>query len=428
MTKMEFLHITDRLAQLLMGSRFEGHVYAVGGSVRDFVMGNPIKDIDLVVDIEDGGIDLAHHLLSKGLLAYEPVVYPSYGTCMFRLLEFKDMELEAVHTRSEQYHDRNSRNPETCFADINADAFRRDFTINALYYNIFTGQIEDPTHMGMHDIWQHIIRTTSKPEIVFDDDPLRILRAIRFAARYGWVINGKTFDGIKECAEKGRLSVISRERVNAEIHHMVTSGYPGTAARLINETGLWKDVFGDYFSDYEKQEIICNLGKNKQFCVDMFITNMSIVYGCFSVRVCDDLYSVLHRMKFPNNIAKSVSNIVSNIHRFTSAFDDSYVRHVQDLVGDRSDFLNLLGVIAALELCSFYKLRDIYTRTVSGELDMFGYTLPVDGNDIIKEFDLLPGEPIGNALRKLRAQAYQNPEITKEECLEYIKNEPSIIC
>jgi poly(A) polymerase len=213
MKKELYISITERLRELIRGTEFEGHVLSVGGCVRDDIMGLEIKDIDLAVTLPDGGIQLAEWLERNGHTSGHVVTYPTYHTAMFRLKDFPDEELEAVQTRKEKYNDHSSRNPVTAFGSIEEDCMRRDLTINALYRDISTGEIIDITSHGTDDIRHHIIRTPTDPDLTYDDDPLRILRCIRFASRYGWTIEPDTWAGMLRNVQ--RLDIISRER----IHH-----------------------------------------------------------------------------------------------------------------------------------------------------------------------------------------------------------------
>ena len=156
MEREKFIEITSYIDEITKGSEFEGHIYAVGGSVRDFVMGNEIKDIDLVVDLPQGGVRFAGFCESKGLTG-KVVIYETYGTAMFHFKKFPEEEMECVMTRGEKYTDAGSRNPVTKFALIDEDAFRRDLTINALYYNISKRKVEDFTGYGIRDIKEGIL-------------------------------------------------------------------------------------------------------------------------------------------------------------------------------------------------------------------------------------------------------------------------------
>ena len=145
MLKSLYIDIRNRLRELIAGTEFDGKVFFVGGCCRDDIMGTEIKDIDISVALPDGGIRLAMWLHENGHLAGEVSAYPEVHTAKFRLADFPDVELESVHTRKESYPDRGSRNPVTDYGTHEEDCFRRDFTVNALYQNISTGEIIDIT-------------------------------------------------------------------------------------------------------------------------------------------------------------------------------------------------------------------------------------------------------------------------------------------
>ena len=154
MTREEFKKITEYIGSIIKGTSFENHIFAVGGSVRDFYMGNDIKDIDLVIDLPNGGVDFANWCKEQGYTK-TVVIYETYGTAAMKIL---NQDIECVMTRGEKYLDDGTRNPTVEFADLKEDAFRRDLTINALYYNVSTGEILDPTGYGIKDIENKIIR------------------------------------------------------------------------------------------------------------------------------------------------------------------------------------------------------------------------------------------------------------------------------
>ena len=154
MTREEFKKITEYIGSIIKGTSFENHIFAVGGSIRDLCMGNDIKDIDLVIDLPYGGVNFANWCKDQGYTK-TVVIYETYGTAAMKIL---NQDIECVMTRGEKYLDDGTRNPTVEFADLKEDAFRRDLTINALYYNISTGEILDPTGYGIKDIENKIIR------------------------------------------------------------------------------------------------------------------------------------------------------------------------------------------------------------------------------------------------------------------------------
>ena len=155
MKREKFLEITNYIHNIIQDTEFEQHVYVVGGSVRDLIMEKEIKDIDLVIDLPQGGVRFANFCEQNGLTG-KVVIYATYGTAAMKILE---QDIECVMTRGEKYLDNGSRNPTVRFADLKEDAFRRDLTINALYYNISTREILDPTGYGLKDINDKICRS-----------------------------------------------------------------------------------------------------------------------------------------------------------------------------------------------------------------------------------------------------------------------------
>ena len=151
------------IQESIKGTAFENHVFLVGGCVRDLLLKIPCKDVDICVDIKNGGMLFASYMAMKHqcyVASTNPVVFETYGTAKFQLYkneELKDIEIECVQPRKEQYH-KESRNPDTVYGTIQEDAKRRDLTINSLYYNISTEKILDPTNYGINDLTEKILR------------------------------------------------------------------------------------------------------------------------------------------------------------------------------------------------------------------------------------------------------------------------------
>ena len=235
MTVEHYHTILDYIRRTIAGTQWEGKVYAVGGCCRDEILGVDINDIDLAVELAGGGIGFADWLFDQGLTMKEPVRFPSFGTARVELADFPDVEVEFVQTRAEKYTDSTRRDPTTVFGSIEADCRRRDLTINALYYDISRQTMLDILGCSIDDIRNHIIRTPADPQVTFDDDPVRILRAIRFAARYGWEIQPSTFEGMKANAE--RLRIVRPERMQAEFNKMLLGPHPSRALELLRLSG-----------------------------------------------------------------------------------------------------------------------------------------------------------------------------------------------
>lgn len=237
----QYHRILEYLRKTIEGTKWQGHVFAVGGCCRDEILGNEIKDVDLAVDLAGGGIGLACWFYENGLAVKEPVTFPSFGTAMLRLREFPDDEIEIVQTRAEKYTDRTRRGPTVVFGPIEQDCRRRDLTINALYYDISNSRLLDILGCSIDDIHNCVIRTPNDPDTTFDDDPVRILRAIRLASRYGWEIEPATFEGMAKNVH--RLKIVRPERMQAEVEKMLVGPHPSTAMDLMRRCGAVPYIF-----------------------------------------------------------------------------------------------------------------------------------------------------------------------------------------
>ena len=206
--------------------------YAVGGFVRDKVLGRHSGDIDVVC--VGSGIALAEEVARRLPQTSAPKTYARYGTAMVRI---GDEEVEFVGARRESYSP-ESRNPVVEDGSLEEDQLRRDFTINALGLSLQPesfGEVVDPFD-GIGDLQRQMIRTPRDPGQTFDDDPLRMLRAVRFATQLGFEIHPDTKAGIARFAE--RLNIISAERIHAELNKILLSRKPSTGLALLSELGL----------------------------------------------------------------------------------------------------------------------------------------------------------------------------------------------
>lgn len=206
-------------------------VYAVGGFVRDTLLRNSIGEIDFVV-VGDGPA-LAHNA-RKTLRGHGFVVYPKFGTASFFHENFK---LEFVSARRESYRD-HSRKPDVEKTGLEEDLTRRDFTINAMAMALGPdrfGAIIDPFN-GRKDLGKKLIRTPLKPETTFSEDPLRMMRAARFAGRLGFTIHKDTLKAM--ASQRNRLKIVSQERITDELIKILLHEQPSLGLRILLETGL----------------------------------------------------------------------------------------------------------------------------------------------------------------------------------------------
>ncbi|TDI80090.1 MAG: HD domain-containing protein [Caldithrix sp.] len=217
----------------------KAEVYAVGGVVRDKLLGRDCKDIDFVI-VGDG--PSFAKAVAKKLQTKQPTIYQKFGTA---LVVYQDYNLEFVGARKESYRS-NSRKPTVTPADLSTDLARRDFTINALAIGLNKnnfGEIIDHFN-GQLDIRERIIRTPLDPVITFEDDPLRILRAIRFATQLDFTIEPETKTGIEKTFK--RLDIISPERITEEFLKILLAPKPSIGFFLMEETGVLNVVFPEF--------------------------------------------------------------------------------------------------------------------------------------------------------------------------------------
>jgi poly(A) polymerase len=224
--------------------------YVIGGFVRDLILGRvQKKDIDIVA--LGSGIDLAK-AVQKKLAGAKPVqVFKTYGTAM---IHWEGMDLEFVGARKESYMP-ESRNPEVTPGSLTDDQNRRDFTINALAISLNKadfGAFIDPFN-GLDDLKGKILRTPLDPDITYSDDPLRMLRAIRFANQLNFTIERQSLEAISQNAS--RIEIISKERIVDELHKILATSKPSVGFTLLEKTGLLKHILPELIALKGVEEI-----------------------------------------------------------------------------------------------------------------------------------------------------------------------------
>ena len=451
----KIIAVTKKLEKMISGTQFEGKVYYVGGCVRDLILGRPVKDIDIVVEMENGGIMLANYLASRDgswVLGKNPVIFESYGTAKFEFRKDPNcagIELECVQTRKEQYH-KDSRNPDTVYGTIEEDAMRRDLTINAMYYNITKEEICDFTGKGFIDLSRQVIRTPCDPDITFSDDPLRILRVIRFSARLGWDINKDTWLGMVKNAH--RIGIISQERVTDEISKIICTDNPSIGVRKMLYCGILHRIMPDIYDmqfSFESKNPAVTTFDHTMNVLDAIVddnvehrlaalfhdvgrsiaeTDRTVSPNQFSA---DIAMADLRKMKYSNDVVNAVACAIRHHEWFSTYTEgflppDSKIRKLMNSCG-----INLgvtLDLMNANNKCRTFNKKKTQVLQVMRrieELDeideMANIKLPIDGNDLIKELGIKSGPNVGIILNELKEEYFENPDITREECLKKAK-------
>ncbi len=224
----------------LAASQLGLEAFVIGGFVRDKILGRETKDIDVVCNGD--GIALATETAALMKPSPKVNIFKNFGTAQI-IYRYKDeiIEIEFVGARKESYSS-HTRKPAVFPGTIEEDQSRRDFTINTLGINVAAGvsELTDPFN-GLEDIEHKIIRTPLAPDQTFSDDPLRMMRAIRFASQLAFTIQPETFDAIKNNAE--RINIVSKERITDEINKILLSPKPSIGFHLLYTSGILKIIF-----------------------------------------------------------------------------------------------------------------------------------------------------------------------------------------
>ncbi len=233
----EFLQ--DKIFEIIsrVADEQQKECYVIGGFVRDIFLKRPSKDIDVV--ILGSGIELAGFVAAELGKKAKLTVFKNFGTAQ---IKFKDLEVEFVGARKESYM-RDSRKPIVEDGTLEDDQNRRDFTINAMAICLNKsrfGELVDPFN-SMNDLKNFVIRTPLNPDITFSDDPLRMMRGIRFSAQLGFFLEENTFDAIAR--NKERIGIISSERIADELNKIMMSRKPSVGFILLEKTGLLELIF-----------------------------------------------------------------------------------------------------------------------------------------------------------------------------------------
>ncbi len=309
--------------------------YIIGGWVRDLILNRHSKDVDIVV--VGSGIELANKLAKKLDTAITVTVFKNFGTAMFK---YQNIEYEFVGARRESYN-RNSRNPIVEDGTLEDDLHRRDLTINALAISLQKnnfGELIDKFD-AIKDIENKIIKTPTNPDITFSDDPLRMLRAIRFATQLNFNIEEKTLQAIKDNVQ--RISIITKERINDELNKIIISKKPSIGFLKLAETNLLEIIFPELYN-LKGVEIVNNVGhKDNFFHTVQVLDNIAEKTDKLWLRWAALLHDIAKPItkKFINNAwtfhghemvgAKIISNIFNKMKMPTN----ENLKYIQKLVG-----------------------------------------------------------------------------------------------
>lgn len=413
--------------------------YVVGGFVRDLILNRPSKDIDVVC--VGSGIELAR-LVAVALGNDTRVTYfKNFGTAQIKL---DDVEVEFVGARKESYQ-RDSRKPIVEDGSLEDDQKRRDFTINALAISLNQksfGLLIDPFE-GMADIKKKkIIRTPLDPIVTFSDDPLRMMRAIRFASQLNFDIEADTFAAIISQGE--RLEIVSQERITDELNKIILSPVPSYGFKLLFHSGLLKYFFSELLALHGVEYVGGNAHKDNFFHTLQVLDNVAKVSGDLWLRwaaILHDIakpatkrYDKVHgftfhghedkgarmvpgifrRMKLPMNDRMLFVQKLVRLHLrpipLAKEVTDSAIRR---LLFDAGDAIESLMILCRADITSknvekvnkFLRNFDVVEQKM-GEVEekdhVRNFQPPVTGEEIMKMFNIPPGRVIGEIKEQIK--------------------------
>lgn len=454
----------DFLKQQIKSSRWSGKVYLAGGAVRDELLNLPIKDIDLVVDMPNGGIEFAKWITRKlGIYTSgNPVVFQKFGTAKFNLrgvthkgIDLSSIDIEVVMPRTEKYTF-GSRKPEVGQGTMAQDVERRDFTVNALIKDLTTGEIKDLTGMGRADIKKGIIRTPLDPDVIFTDDPLRMLRAIRFTVKYNWTLPLFMIKGITRNSHM--IKHISAERIRDELDKMLVTGSPDTAVRLLQITGLSKHIMPEL-------DLLIGLKQNRYHMWDANRHTMEVLKGtppniqtrlaalfhdigkAETQEIIDNeihfyrheevgeqiARDIMKRLKYPNKVIDAVAASVRGHMRLKQAgkegeiVTDKALRKLQSEMGEHLEqTLDLMHADNAAHLPEHRLEKQIpgVRRRLKNLKDAPKSTnipIPIDGKDVMQHLNIRPGPLVRTMLDAVKDAWLGDPKISRQQALDLIE-------
>ena len=414
--------------------------YVIGGFVRDFFLKRgKAEDIDVVA--VGSGIELAKKVSEK-LPGKPPVkVFKTYGTAMLKIF---DLEVEFVGARKESYTE-NSRNPEVEQGTLADDQNRRDFTINALALQLNKkdfGKLLDP-FKGLEDLKTQLIKTPLNPEVTFSDDPLRMIRAIRFASQLHFKIDQKSIQAIKDHAE--RIDIVSKERVVTELNKILESEKPSVGFKLLHDTNLLQrilpelthlegidEIDGQKHKDnfWHTLEVVDNISLETNDVwlrwaallhdigkapTKRFHKKIGWTFHGHEFKGSKMVYQLFKRLKLPlNDKMKLVQKLVLLSSRPIAIVDDDVTDSaVRRLIFDTGDHLDDLMMLCEADITTKnpnryrkyhnnFKVVRNRIQEVEERDKIRNFQPPVSGKEIMETFQIEPCREVGEIKAKIK--------------------------
>lgn len=457
MNRIEYSKTILLLKDIIQDCEFKEKIYLVGGCVRDLQLGNPPKDIDLCIDYPEGTDKFIEFLKTKPECSGF-VVYNRFKTGKFVLDigDNKKIDIECVVPRIETYN-QGPRKPDTVQqSTITEDAFRRDFCCNALYKNLLSGEVLDPTGKGIQDCKERILRTPMEPEKTYEDDPLRMLRAIRFACTKGFNLDDETYFKITDYPEYYKLS---KERIRDEFTKILMSKSAIQGIRDLILRGLMGNIISKFqtyisFSQNNKHHdktwaehsfaVLDHVIKNNNASLELRLAALLHDVSkptCYQIKE-DGTYSyhghekesakeareILTELKYSGDVIDKVAFLVENHMCIKQLYN--YDTHLY--IGKPKKTRQLIrhlgeNLYDEMRLIEADNLNHKPCWNMPGQVDSFlqevervknlqpavDFTVPVSGEDIMSFLEIGPGKLVRDVKQILQDYYDEDPELNK---------------
>lgn len=417
-----------KIAEATRGTPFESQLYLVGGAVRDALLGRPLKnDFDLVTELDSGRF--ARLMEERGVAIGGVELYPRFGTAMIRV---EESQIELVTARRESYT-AGSRKPQVEPATLAEDARRRDFTCNALMLGIHSGEMLDLLGTGLDDLRMQTLRTPQDPVETFRDDPLRMLRAVRFRQSLGFEYAPGLADAIEQ--ESSSLHNISLERIRDEFTKMLLGPRPSGALEDLRRFGLlrgWADellsLVGVTQGSYHYTDVWTHtlhvLENARSDSIELALAALLHDIGKPLTRTIDEhgdirffghenvgaelALKLCRRWRYSQRTAESVARMVKNhmrLNSMKSVSSSAARRIVRDLGEDLEDWMRLVQADAGalkvgVKTLDLGPLRE-KIREVMRETPRRTWESPLSGDEIMEIMLIPPGPEVGHIKARL---------------------------